>query len=1258
MTSEFFSEIESYQPFADLFFFSSFVQTSKQQPNNGSFGQGFEQDEGPSSSSANNGYNLAPVTALETGFVSNDVDIGGNVDPSQPIFQLGRVQYAFSAPLALLTVSSNILTMCMYDYPSPVRLAQGAPMPPLPRIVRINLDDPEKTVEAEIPLAPLPRARNAPAPDPSLMGPHKMFSDPTGKHLIITTRNGENFYWISGWKKAKALPKLKGLVIESVAWNQSASSSTFPSNKSSNKVHKRAGSGASTPTTITTKEILIGTQTGDLYETMLTTNSASDGDEGDFLDRFARRTANTVGGSNDVDKYLHHVFRLSERQPVTGLVSEIFGPSTQISRAVVIATTSTRIYEFVGELKSRAEGDTSSDSEALYNKLFLPYRTDAIPNLKSELPGDLPYSELHLWTPKGKRNAKALAWLTGPGIYHGLISYGDQQVGDSVIDSANLLPYPAMALYSPDGENEGEMVAEIPLSAALTEFHFVLLYRDRVMAISSLDDHVVFQESLPLQPNERVIGTAVDTTRGSYWLYTDSSIFELVITEEDRHVWRIYLERNNHEQALKYAKSTLQREQVLSSQGDLFFRDGKFIQAAQCYAQTFSRTFEEIVLQFLDCNERDALRYFLVMRLERLRRSDLTQRMMLATWLVEIYLGKINDLEDVAAAEEASQNVDNYRIEMDLLQDELKQFLVTYKDNLDRRTIFGLITKHGRAEFLLHFAAITGEHDRIVQYWIREEDWEKALSAITGQHSLELYYRFATTLIRHLPRQTIDSWTKQERLSPRKLIPAMALYKSIKGEPNYVIQYLQAIVRNGATDSSLHNFLLSLLAKHDDPGLIPFLTSSVNNPLTGQPYYDLDFALRTCSSFGKTEACVRIFAKMSNFENAVDLAIQAGNVDLACTCADAIQFQTGNHSHGQNAINGIGNQMDTLEGRQSLRKQLWLKVARFVVEEKNDLAAAMAFLARAPDLLSIEDILPFFPDFTVIDTFKDDICNALENYAQKIDTLKSEMDAATQSAESIRADTQKLANRFVSVEANEKCGVCQELVLQRQFYVFACNHAFHADCLVSETTKYLSPRTLRRILILQEELSSLTGGLIPSLPPSYAAAVASSMNSTANAAFAAAQKAATGGMGTVTNGVNLLGLDKLRELILPDAIVGAISASVSVGVASGRKALAPLDPFADPTASLRAKPAGLDDVLNGKVDIEQEEDGNIIRSGQKTQMNIARRGRKLEEEQRIAELREELDGLVASACILCDGSVQAINRPFVTDANELEEWEL
>lgn len=56
-----------------------------------------------------------------------------------------------------------------------------------------------------------------------------------------------------------------------------------------------------------------------------------------------------------------------------------------------------------------------------------------------------------------------------------------------------------------------------------------------------------------------------------------------------------------------------------------------------------------------------------------------TQRMMLATWLVEFYLGKLNTLDDVVASESASQDVDNLRAERTMVDDELRQFFETYK---------------------------------------------------------------------------------------------------------------------------------------------------------------------------------------------------------------------------------------------------------------------------------------------------------------------------------------------------------------------------------------------------------------------------------------------------------------------------------------------------------------------------------------------------------------------------------------------------
>lgn len=56
--------------------------------------------------------------------------------------------------------------------------------------------------------------------------------------------------------------------------------------------------------------------------------------------------------------------------------------------------------------------------------------------------------------------------------------------------------------------------------------------------------------------------------------------------------------------------------------------------------------------------------------------------MMLATWLVEIFLAKINELEDLAAAERTSGDADNFHAERAIVEDDMRQFLATYKVRL------------------------------------------------------------------------------------------------------------------------------------------------------------------------------------------------------------------------------------------------------------------------------------------------------------------------------------------------------------------------------------------------------------------------------------------------------------------------------------------------------------------------------------------------------------------------------------------------
>ena len=93
----------------------------------------------------------------------------------------------------------------------------------------------------------------------------------------------------------------------------------------------------------------------------------------------------------------------------------------------------------------------------------------------------------------------------GPGIYHGSLSYSSQEPGDGVIDSAQLLPYPAQSQAvayagSPYAIQSRQSApnASNPISMALTAYHVMVLYPNALRVVRPLDDKVVFEEQLDL----------------------------------------------------------------------------------------------------------------------------------------------------------------------------------------------------------------------------------------------------------------------------------------------------------------------------------------------------------------------------------------------------------------------------------------------------------------------------------------------------------------------------------------------------------------------------------------------------------------------------------------------------------------------------------------------------------------------------------------------------------------------------------------
>lgn len=211
------------------------------------------------------------------------------------------MQYVLPAPLISLVVSSDMLAM---------GLASNL-------LVLIELSHSDQVLKIQIPRKP------------SEMTIYKIFLDPSGRHLLVSSTQGENWYLYRGWKKPKQLKTFK-FVIESVAWNKSA----------------LLASSLST----STREMLIGARNGTIYEAVL------DAEEDFFKSQ---------------ERYLHSVFSLPDRHPITGIKFDLFPPNDP-KKVLVIATTASRISQFVGAIDRKSE-----DGGRLFTTLFSSYRDTA-----------------------------------------------------------------------------------------------------------------------------------------------------------------------------------------------------------------------------------------------------------------------------------------------------------------------------------------------------------------------------------------------------------------------------------------------------------------------------------------------------------------------------------------------------------------------------------------------------------------------------------------------------------------------------------------------------------------------------------------------------------------------------------------------------------------------------------------------------------------------------------------------------------------
>lgn len=115
---------------------------------------------------------------------------------------------------------------------------------------------------------------------------------------------------------------------------------------------------------------------------------------------------------------------------------------------------------------------------------------------------------------------------------------------------------------------------------------------------------------------------------------------------------------------------------------------------------------------------------------------------------------------------------------------------------------------------------------QLIRQHIFKNNFHEALEVLKSQNNYELYYQFAPILIQEVPKHMVKVIMEQERrLSPLKLLPAMV---SCNGEMHAVevIRYLEfCIDKLKNSDKAVHNFLVSLYAKHNPQKLMEYLNS-------------------------------------------------------------------------------------------------------------------------------------------------------------------------------------------------------------------------------------------------------------------------------------------------------------------------------------------------------------------------------------------------------------------------------------------------
>jgi hypothetical protein len=682
---------------------------------------------------------------------------------------------------------------------------------------------------------------------------HSVFVDPTGRHVLmcmVSAGSGTSYYcsWSPGLSKpqARELAGLRGYVLESVAWGPSAKGAGAGTG---------AAKGAAASEEGKTGTFLLGTANGRILSARI-----EDRKEKAVTRLWDTASSSSSGGGG------------GEALPIVGLHWEGTGPVSpatgEPTRHFVLAVTGRplRYYEFSGgptvdQVFSGA--GNKGGGQQLFHEIRGGPEAPAAPRLLLQTSG-----------PASK--PESVAFLTGVGIFTARLQSGAG--GSLSVADPKLVPYPSFSTSATKDGGAGDASssssssslgrdvwgassssrgsasaaalassssssssAPVPSGLAVTPYHYLLLYRQRVVAVSRVSHGVVFEQALGEDRHGTLRDVVVDGSGGGgsapplLFLVSDRYLFRVQVVDEARDVWRLYAAKNDFEAARRFSKGDEARlSRIYEAEAEHMFASGRTAEAAAAFART-NKPFEETCLRFISGGHREALQCYLSLVLDGLKkkaplggssssaasaaaaakssksaaaaaadreRATAPQRTILCTWLLEMYLDRLNQLHAAAMTAAASAKDSAAAAEATLAAEEeyggvaasLRTFLRESEADVDRGTALALMSGYGRTAELLFYCRLIGEWGRVVAHHVGRGEWQDALDAIREAPSSgaggiargepnsqeELWYRHSAVLMPILPADTVDGWKDCAGLEPARLIPTLVRYEQVR----------------------------------------------------------------------------------------------------------------------------------------------------------------------------------------------------------------------------------------------------------------------------------------------------------------------------------------------------------------------------------------------------------------------------------------------------------------------------------------------